>query len=278
MERAKQLGLKALALTDHDTVAGLGMLHAAGQAQNLETVSGVEISADFAKGTMHMLGLFVDSRNQAFRAFLRQLAEGRQTRNPQIVKRLNELGMAVTMEEVEAEANVSSAGVIGVSPGGKSVGRPHIAAVLIRKGYVQTKQAAFDKFLAKGRPAYVPRSLASPEESIDQIRAALGLSILAHPPYLLASDDAEMEKIVGSLKNRGLDGIEVYFSTHTPQQTELCLRLAGKFDLLISGGSDFHGDPGRGGANVELGSGVSGNLCVQYELLQRLQEYRARRL
>jgi len=276
VERAKHLGLKALALTDHDTVAGLGLFHVAGRTHGIETVSGVEISADYPTGTMHMLGLFVDSQNQAFRAFLKQLSDGRQVRNPQIISRLNELGMAITMEEVEAEAGALREG-LGPHAGGKSVGRPHIAAVLIKKGYVESKQAAFDRFLAKGRAAYVARFLAPPEESINQIRSARGFAILAHPPYLLASDEAEMERDIGALKEMGLDGIEVYFSTHTPEQTALCLRLAKKFDLLISGGSDFHGELGRGGTAVELGSGVNGELRVPYDVLAKLKECKARR-
>jgi len=278
VERAKQLGLKALALTDHDTVAGLGLFHAAGRAQNLETLSGVEISADYESGTMHLLGLLIDPQSQALRAFLKQLAEGRQVRNPQIVARLRALGMAITMQEVEAEAAVSNAGIDGVGLSEKSIGRPHIAAVLIRKGYAESKQAAFDKYLAKGRPAYVSRYLATPEESIKQIQDAQGLAILAHPPYLMAKDEAELEQTVGELKNQGLDGIEAYFSTHTPSQAVLCERLAKKFELLITGGSDFHGDLGRGGAKVELGYGVNGNLCVKYELVQKLKEHQARRL
>jgi hypothetical protein len=276
VERAKQLGLKALALTDHDTVAGLGLFQAAGQARNLETIPGVEVSTDYPTGTMHLLGLLIDSQNQAFRAFLKQLADGRQVRNPQIIARLSQLGLAITMDEVEEEAGVTSAGIEGAGLSEKSIGRPHIAAVLIRKGYVESKQAAFDKYLAKGRPAYAPRFLVSPEECINQIHSASGLAVLAHPPYIMAKDDAELERIVGELKHKGLDGIEVYFSTHTREQTALCERLAGEFDLLVTGGSDFHGDLGRGGTKVELGSGAGGRLCVSYELVQKLKERKAR--
>jgi len=276
VERAKHLGLKAVALTDHDTVAGLGLFQTAGQARDLETIPGVEISTDYPTGTMHLLGLLIDSQNQGFRAFLKQLADGRQVRNPQIVERLKQLGLAITMEEVEAEAGVSNAGIEGVGLSEKSIGRPHIAAVLIRKGYAESKQAAFDKYLAKGRPAYVPRFLASAEESINQIHSASGLAILAHPPYIMAKDDEELERIVGELKRKGLDGIEVYFSTHTREQTALCERLAREFGLVVTGGSDFHGDLGRGGTRVELGSGVNDKLCVSYELVEKLKEYKAR--
>jgi predicted metal-dependent phosphoesterase TrpH len=276
--RGKQLGLKALALTDHDTVAGLGLFESAGQAQGIETVPGVEVSTDYPTGTMHLLGLLIDSQSQALRAFLKQLADGRRVRNPQIIKQLNQIGLAITMEEVEVEAGVSSAGIVGVGLSEKSIGRPHISAVLIKKGYVESKQEAFDKYLAKGRPAYVPRFLASPEESIKQIHSANGLAVLAHPPYIMAKDEAELERIVGELKSKGLDGIEVYFSTHTAEQTALCERLAAEFGLLMTGGSDFHGDLGRGGTKVELGTGVHNRLFVSYELVQKLKEHKARRL
>jgi hypothetical protein len=224
-----------------------------------------------------MLGLFVDSQNQLFRSFLKQLAEGRRVRNPQIIKCLNDLGMAITMDEVEAEAGVPNGGIAS-HPTGKSVGRPHIAAVLIKKGYVKTKQEAFDRFLAKGQPAYVSRFVASSEESINQIHSARGLAILAHPPYLLPKDEAELESTVRDLKAKGLDGLEVYFSTHTADQTAMCLRVAKKLDLVISGGSDFHGELGRGGAVVELGAGVNNNLSIPYDVLATLKKRHASRM
>jgi 3',5'-nucleoside bisphosphate phosphatase len=275
-ERAARLKIAAMALTDHDTIAGLAMFHMAGKKHGVETVSGVEISAEFSKGTMHVVGLFVETQSQAFRSFLKQLADGRKIRNPQIVARLNELGMKITMEEVEAEAGVRDNGP-GDGAIDKSVGRPHIAAVLIKKGYVKTKQEAFDKYLAKGRVAYFNRFAANPQESIEQIHSAAGLAILAHPPYLKAENDEEMDRIIGDLKAKGLDGLEAWYSTHTPQQTELCLKLAQKYDLVTSGGSDFHGEPGRGGTNVDLGSGINGTLSIPYDVLEKLKERRAKR-
>lgn len=277
VEHAIQLGLKAVALTDHDTIAGLGLFHSAGRAHGLETVSGVEISCEcHEKGVMHMVGLFVDAENQQFRAFLRQLADGRIARNPQIVRKLKDLGFAITMDEVEQEAAAWRA-ASAEPAGGRVIGRPHIAAVLIRKGYVKDKQDAFDRYLAKGRAAYVPRFVASPEDSIAQIRQANGLAILAHPPYLQAQSDAELERIIVGLKARGLDGIEVYFSTHTAQQTALLERLAARHDLAVSGGTDFHGERGRGGKDVELGRGVGRTLAIPYTVLEKLKERRVRR-
>jgi 3',5'-nucleoside bisphosphate phosphatase len=277
IEKAKSIGLKAIALTDHDTVAGLGSFHTAGKQHGIETISGVEISADYESGTMHIVGLFVDTQNQGFRAFLKQLAEGRKIRNPQIVNKLNALGMAITMEEVEEEAGIAGAGVGGGAID-KSIGRPHIAAVMIKKGYVKNKQEAFDKFLSKGQPAYITRFGASPEESINQIHSANGLAVLAHPHYLKAADENEMDQIIGDLKKKGLDGIEVWYSTHTPEQTALCARLAAKHDLVPSGGSDFHGEVGRSGKSVELGTGIAGGLNIGYEVLEKLKERRAKRI
>ncbi len=270
VEMAKNRGLSAIALTDHDTVAGLAMFHEAGKKRGIETVSGVEVSADFEKGTMHILGLFVDSQNQEFRAFLKSLANGRKVRNPLIIQKLNELGMKITMQEVEQEAGVSE----NCSGGGaidKCVGRPHIAAVLIRKGFIKNKQEAFDNFLAKGKPAYVPRFVATPAESIRQIHNAEGFAILAHPFYLKAEDDVELESIVADLKTKGLDGIEVYYSTHTQEQKEVADKIAKNLSLLVSGGSDFHGEEGRNGQRVDLGTGINGTLSVPYEVLEKLK-------
>ncbi len=195
-------------------MAGIRSFHDAGRANGIETISGVEISAEYAHGTMHIVGLFVDTQSQAFRSFLRKLSDGRKIRNPQIVQRLNELGMQVTMEEVEEEAGCLDGGVGGGPMDNKSVGRPHIAAVMVRKGYAINKQDAFDRFLAKGRPAYFTRFAATPEETIDQIHSANGVAILAHPPFLKAKDPAELDQIVGNLKRKGLDGIEVWYSSH----------------------------------------------------------------
>ncbi|HEY3323967.1 MAG TPA: PHP domain-containing protein [Planctomycetota bacterium] len=270
VSHAARIGLKALALTDHDTLAGLPTFHQAGRELGLETVSGVEISTKYTKGTMHMLGLFVEP-NDSFRAFLKELADGRKIRNPQIITKLNALGLTITMAEVEREAGLSDNDAGGGAID-KSVGRPHIASVLVSKGYVRNKQEAFEKYLAKGQPAYVSRFVASPEDSIGHIHAAGGLAILAHPPYLGAADDAEMYAIVGDLKSKGLDGIEVLYSTHTAEQQALCARLAQKYDLVPSGGSDFHGEPGTTGKMIELGYGFGGSLNVPYSVLAGLKE------
>lgn len=276
---ACQKGLRAVALTDHDTVGGLGAFHKAGSASGLETLSGVEISATFDTGTMHIVGLFVDPAHAGLQAFLKELADGRKIRNPRIVAKLNELGMSLTMDEVEREAGMKDDG-----PGGgaidKSVGRPHIAAVLIKKGYVKNKAEAFDKYLAKGKPCYFSRFSASPGESIHQIHAAGGLAILAHPPYLTKEwDTTEIDAIVGGLKTAGLDGIEVHYSTHSPEQTAFIGGLAKKYDLMPSGGSDFHGETngGRKGRTVELGTGFGNNLSVPYEILEGLRQRKLER-
>lgn len=277
VERATQMGLRALALTDHDTIGGLAALHAAAKGTTLETISGVEISADYTKGTLHIVGLFVDAANESFRAFLKKLADGRNVRNPLIVEKLRALGFEITMKEVEDEAGIGAEGGGGGAID-KSIGRPHISAVLIKKGFVRSKQEAFDKYLAKGQPAYVTRFVASPEESIAQIHSSGGIAVLAHPTYLKAESAVEMERIIGDLKSKGLDGIEVQYSTHTPEQTELCAGLAKKFDLTPSGGSDFHGETGRSGRSVELGTGIAGTLAIPCRVLDGLKARQARRL
>jgi predicted metal-dependent phosphoesterase TrpH len=219
---------------------------------------------------MHIVGLFIDVAHAGFREFLGKLSEGRRIRNPKILAKLAEHGVDISMEEVEEAAGLNSGGGGAID---KSVGRPHIAGVMIKKGYVKDKTEAFDKYLAKGQSCYVSRFVASPEETIRQIHTANGLAILAHPPYLKASSEEELESLVGGLKDHGLDGIEVHYSTHTKQQTEMCARLARKFDLVPSGGSDFHGEPGSDGQSaVELGFGIRSNLRVPYAIFAGLRE------
>ena len=149
--------------------------------------------------------------------------------------------------------------------------------MLIRKGFVANKQEAFDKYLAKALSAYVPRFVASPEESIRQIHNADGLAILAHPFYLKAEDDAELESIIGDLKSKGLDGMETQYSTHSPEQRALAERIARDLELAESGGSDYHGEDGRSGMRSDLGTGIQNTLQIPYEILENLKALKARR-
>lgn len=251
---AVELGLGALGVTDHDTVGGLAEALAAAEAAGLPLAPGVEISAEFSPGTMHILGYFVDHTNPRLLEALEDLRGGRDVRNRKIIRKLNELGMAVTYEEWRRAA------------GEDSVGRPQLARLLVHKGYVGDTQAAFDDYLAKGAPAYYDRLRLSAEESVKLILDAGGLPVLAHP-YLCKLDDSSLDLLVQRLKAAGLAGIEAFYSTHTKDRTSYYLELAGRYGLLVTGGSDFHG---AAKPEVKLGTGL-GALTVSVEIFELLR-------
>jgi hypothetical protein len=261
VQLAKDSGLSALAVTDHDTVAGYAEAFEAGKKLGVEVVPAVEISGIWPTGTLHMLGYLVDPKSPELLAALNELLEGRNTRNPRIIANLNKLGMAITIEEAAAQA------------GGKVIGRPHIAKVLLAKGYVKTIQEAFDKYLADNAPAFENKEVMKPADAIASIHAAGGLAVLAHPNWLKCPDDATIEKAVVDLKAAGIDGVEVWHSDHKEHEEQLFARLAAKHGLLTSGGSDFHG---ASKGDIRLGKG-RGRLNVPYEVLENLKAAKAKR-
>lgn len=252
---AKKIDLKAVALTDHDTVAGLEEFMGAGEEAEIETVPGIELSAHFDKGTLHILGYFLDFKDKELLTQLQKFQEARANRNPKIIKKLQALGIPITYEEV-----------MGASGGGQ-IGRPHFAKVLLAKGIVKSFDEAFERFLKKGAPAYVEKECFHPKECIEIILHAKGIPVLAHP-FTLHLEDEELEAFVKQLKDWGLGGIEVYYTEHTPKQTAFYLTLAKKYNLCITGGSDFHG---KNKEEIKLGVGY-GNLRVPYHILEKLKE------
>jgi predicted metal-dependent phosphoesterase TrpH len=237
VERAAAQGVALMALTDHDNVGGVAEAEAAGRRHGVAVIPGVEISADFEPGTMHILGLAIDPGEAALLSRLDFLQSARRERNPRVIQKLRAQGIEITLAEVEALA------------GFRQVGRPHFAQALVNKKAVATFEEAFRRFLAKGQSAYVPKTRLAPKEAISLIHGAGGLAVLAHP-IQLGLEDAALEAQIGRLKELGLDGIEVYHSDHELEHEQLYEGLAKKFSLGISGGSDFHGIPGK---DVELG-------------------------
>jgi len=227
--------LAAIALTDHDTVAGLAQAgRAAEKFPHLRFVPGVEVSAAFPRGTLHVIGLGIDPESQALSETLRVLVDSRNDRNPRIIAALRRLGIDISMDDVLACAG-GHEGDTGI------VGRLHIAEALRRKGCVRGAAEAFEKYIGEGRPAFVDKERLSPRQAISAIRSSGGLAVLAHPTQLGCKNRAQLERVVRELIGAGLDGIEVYHTDHTPQQTREYLALAEKYRLLVSGGSDFHG-------------------------------------
>jgi predicted metal-dependent phosphoesterase TrpH len=246
--------LEALALTDHDTTEGLARFLAAAARYGVRGVPGVEISAEHHPGAMHILGYLFDPAHAGLQAQLAQLRAGRSERNRQIMDKLRALGLELTWDEVHALA------------GGEVVGRPHFARALMARGHVQDKDEAFAKLLARGRPAYAERFRLSPAASIQMIRAAGGVAVLAHPCSLKLGQK-QLRAVLLELRAAGLGGVEVYHSEHNPRQTRLYLRLAADLGLACTGGSDFHGTLMP---DIRLGHGFGG-LRVPADLLPKLE-------
>jgi 3',5'-nucleoside bisphosphate phosphatase len=237
---AVENGLSALALTDHDTIAGVAEAAAEAKRLSLDFLPGIEISAEFPHpGTMHLLGYGIDPTSETLRDLTKTLLAGRDNRNPKIVEKLQSLNVAITMEEVEAEA------------GGNVVGRPHIAAILHRKGYVSSIKEAFNKYLAPGGLAYFDKERLTPKQAISMILESGGLPVLAHPIQLRCQNDAQLQRIVKDLVDLGLRGIEVIHSDHDANLIEQYSSLAKQYNLLKTGGSDFHG---RNKESIHLGT------------------------
>ena len=252
---AHEAGVTALAITDHDIVSGIPEALAVGAELGIEIVPGVEISSRVGNSELHILGYCIRWQDQELNRRLATLRESRHSRNPQIIERLRSLGLDVTYEEVRALA------------GTDSVGRPHIARLLMDKKYVTSAKDAFDRYLADGRPAYVARDLPQPADAIAWIRDAGGVAVLAHPTWAKVSGEG-LNTLLTTLKAEGLGGIEVHYSSHTKRQTAEYLDLAKRLNLLVTGGSDFHGITKP---DIEVGRG-RGDLKVPEKLLDPLKK------
>jgi predicted metal-dependent phosphoesterase TrpH len=231
VEAAAAAKLAVLALTDHDTVAGHAEAGTAARAAGIEFVGGIELSThDESMGGTHLLGYHVDGSSLELTAYLAEARDGRRDRARAIVGRLNGLGVGVTVDDVFA--HVSEAGLVA---------RPHVARALLDGGWVRSYREAFERFIAAGRPAYVPAGRITPAEGIALIRGAGGIAVLAHP------GDAWSDGAIRDLTDAGLDGIEVLHPEHGRETVRRLRRLAASCALLETGGSDWHG-PGGGRA------------------------------
>ncbi|MFQ6102411.1 MAG: PHP domain-containing protein [Anaerolineae bacterium] len=242
-------GLAVIALTDHDTLGGVAEAQQAAVGTGLEVIAGVEVNSEGAWGDLHFLGYYVDPENRPLREKLQAMRDARVGRARKMVQRLSEMGMPLEWEEVRALAS------------GESVGRPHVARALLNRGYVKTMQEAFDRFIANGGPAYVPRLRLIPPEVIQAIIEAGGVPVLAHPSH---SGPAAVERIP-EFVGYGLRGVEVYYPGHSPEEIEMLLELCREYGLLATGGTDFHGPGSSEGAPL-------GSVYVPLECVERLRE------
>ena len=260
VELAAGAGVSALALTDHDTLDHVPEARAAAESHGVRLVPGCEISCELggrAPGSMHMLVFFVDDAPGELRDRLSELQAARNERNVQIVETLNAHGVPITIDAVLAQAG----------PG--SVGRPHIARVLMEEGHVASIQEAFDVWLAKGRPAYFERDRLTPEDAIELTHASGGVCAVAHPGSLGLGDGA-LDAFVTTLSDAGLDGLECEYGAYLPSERKPFHKLALRHELAPTGGSDYHGE-NKPGLSVGIGRG---DLRVPDEYLDGLEARR----
>ena len=261
LQHAQQLDLAAISITDHDTLAGSKQALEIGIPTSIGFITGVEISAapppSYPKpGSFHILGYAIQLEDPELNGALESLQDARENRNPAILKCLSDLGFPVTLTDVQTEA------------GDGQLGRPHIARFMVKKGWVDSIDEAFDTYLGAGKPAYVDKYRIECSRALEIIRGAGGIPVLAHPGLLEVDSSQQLDKILVELKQMGLKGIEVFYSEHSPDQTQLFIELASRHDLVITGGSDFHGaiQP-----TIQMGSG-KGDLIVPYQIFVALNQ------
>lgn len=243
---AKQ-GLSVIAITDHDSLAGIEpALLAAESVPSLRVIPGLEINTDTPNAEVHILGYFIDYRNKGLKQTLERLRNSRETRARKIVAKLGELGIDVAWHRV-----------LELSGGG-SIGRPHIAQAMFERGYIPSFQEAFIKYIGRQGPAYVERERLSPQEAVELVVKAGGLPVLAHPANI---DD--LEELLVELKDAGLVGLEAYYDGYQRKIIDRLVNLATKHGLITSGGSDFHGLGGNNEATI-------GGIDVPFDCAERL--------
>ena len=255
VDLATQQGLDILAITDHDTTEGLSEALEATKNLSLELIPGIELSAQFQNREMHILGYFINLTDPQFQARLEDLRATRFDRIHYILDRLDLLGMDISLEEVQ---QASGAGTIG---------RPHIAQVLVAKGYVKSMKEAFEQLLGSRGKAYVQRIVPEAQEIIEWITEAGGIPVLAHP-YWEGFNKEDSTTACQTLVEQGLQGLEVFYGTFSARQISFNLGLARRFDLLMTGGSDFHGTVKP---DITLGKG-RGSLHVPAKVVDQLRK------
>lgn len=252
---ANRLRLAAIAVTDHDTAAGIPEALAAGEHLGVEVIPGIEVSADYNGGEVHIVGLFIDPTSEALRRVTEWTRKDRDRRNRLIVEAMAADGFAIDMDTLTARHP------------GSVLGRPHIAEYLSEKGYASSVKGAFEKYLAEGCPYYRPKQLIPMEQAAACLRASGGIAVLAHP-LQYGYDGKALEAFLSVGKACGCSALEAYYSGYTPAETEMLLSLAARLGLGISGGSDWHGSVKP---HIQPGSGINGDLHIPYTVLEALR-------
>ena len=252
---AQKKKLSAIALTDHDTVAGIREAYSAAKSFGIELVTGIEFSTNYMNKDIHILGYDFDAGNAHFQEHIQNFQDSRLLRNHKIIDKLREHQIPLSMEILEETFPDAV------------ITRAHLGKYLVMKGYVKTITEAFDKYLGDNAPCFVPREKVSPHQAISVIHEAGGYAVLAHPlRYNLSSE--KLENLVATLAKSGIDGIEAIYSTNRFSDTSAMKQMAKRYQLAISGGSDFHGS---NKPHIDLGIGM-GNLKIPYSVLAHLRE------
>jgi len=242
--QANRSGLSTIAITDHDTLEGIKPALSAGKRYNVEVIPGLELSAESEGDEIHILGYFIDWQKEQLLKRLCEFREARQRRALQIIDKLKQLGMDIQQSDVFDQTDSNY------------VGRPHLAVALVKNGYVETISEAFQRFIGNNAPAYIPKEVFSPSEAIRLILDAEGIPVLAHPSML-------KRDVLSELVSYGLIGIEAFHSYHTSQLSDYYCDLAKQHNLLMTGGSDYHG--------FENSKRTIGNVKIPYEYVESLK-------
>lgn len=245
VEIAKDVGLSAIAIADHDTIDGIFKAKDKAQELQMELIPAVELSVSYKGDDFHMLGYLIDYEDEDFRERIESFREERLQRGEKMVKKLNEMGINLSIDAVRAIAQNSS------------VGRPHLADALLKGEYVHTYEEAFARYLGYHAPAYVPKKYLTPEQGIDLIHVVNGVAVLAHP------GTTRRDELIPDLISFGLDGLEAYHCQYRPETTQYYINLANKFGLIHTGGSDCHGRKEK----ILVGA-----VKAPYECLERLRK------
>ncbi|KXG76892.1 Phosphoribosyl 1,2-cyclic phosphate 1,2-diphosphodiesterase [Fervidicola ferrireducens] len=248
VDKAFSLKLRAIAITDHDTVEGIEpALNRAKEYLSFEVIPGIEINSFYLDEEVHILGYYIDWKSSILRLTLKALQEERIERTKRIIEKLKDLGIEINLEDISEKASCAS------------IGRPHIAMALVEKKVVSSIEEAFEFYLDKGKPAYVPREKITPYYAVDIVKKSGGISVLAHPGKV------KNQSIVKSLINYGIQGIEVYHKDHDEEKVQYYQSIAAKYGLLMTGGSDCHGKPL-----------IMGSQPVPYEYVAQLKQLKKR--
>lgn len=255
VQLAKEAGLKAFALTDHDTIDGVQEAQEAGRKLDMEVISGIEMSCNYENVELHILGLFADIQDKQFKDSLEYLRRNREKRNEDMVALFQKDGLDITMEALQS-GNPDTV-----------ITRAHFARILMEKGYVKTKTQAFDRYVGYGCPYYIPKPIVTPEEAMEILKQGKCVPVLAHP-FLYHLGDKKTKECIAYLKTLGLQGVEVYHSSNNPFESEKLRSFAAAEGLLLTGGSDFHGN---NKPDIKIGVG-RGGLRVHISLLDALKK------